>query len=149
MSDTLILTTEERREKWLRDLRELVLYLGANPEAINHYSQLRVVQWADDASDMADLAVSIGGRWDKEETDTHFRLIKSFGIHEVVIVTDREKVCERVQIGVETVEVPDPTVPLVSVTRPVYEWRCPDSLLALAEPRPSEVVPADDEIDPF
>ena len=149
MPATVILTTEEKREKWLNDLRELVLYLGANPEAINHYSQLRVVQWADDASDMADLAVSIGGRWDKEETDTHFRLIKSFGTHEVVIVTDREKVCERVQIGVETVEVPDPTVPLVSVTRPVYEWRCPDSLLALAEPRPSEVVPADDEIDPF
>jgi hypothetical protein len=37
---------------------------------------------------------------------------------------------ERVQVGTETVEISDPTAPTITVDRPVYEWRCPESLAA-------------------
>jgi len=36
----------------------------------------------------------------------------------------RAEVCERVVVGTETVEVPDPAAPMVEVERDVVEWRC-------------------------
>lgn len=44
-----------------------------------------------------------------------------------------EAVCEKVQVGTETVEVPDPNAPKIIIEQPVYEIRCPDSILALGE----------------
>jgi len=48
------------------------------------------------------------------------------------VIIARSKVCERVQVGTEVVEVPDPDAPKVTVERPVYAWDC-KPVLALAE----------------
>src|ERR1700677_796620 len=151
MSDTVTLTTEERQEQWLKGLREIVEFLHNHPEAINTYSSLRVPIGVDSTEDLIDRATAIGGKWDKEEGEEYFHLVKHFGEHQVRLMVKRDQVCERVLIGNETVEVPDPNAPKVTITQPVYEWRCPDSLLALAEPSPSEIVPPtdDDDIEPF
>ena len=36
----------------------------------------------------------------------------------------RDEVCERRVVGVETVEVPDPDAPLVTIEREIVEWDC-------------------------
>ena len=44
--------------------------------------------------------------------------------------TDREEVCTRRVVGTETVEVPDPDAPLVTVEREIVEWDCGPLLAA-------------------
>lgn len=149
MSETVIPTTEERQERWLKGLGEIYRFLCEHPEAINTYASLRVPVGADSTEDMIDQATSLGGRWYKEEGEDYFNLVRHFGEHQVRIMVKRDQVCERVLIGNETVQVPDPNSPMVTISRPVYEWHCPESLLALAEPLPSEVVPANDDPEPF
>ena len=52
------------------------------------------------------------------------RVRREFGTAFVEAWTPRETVCERVVTGVETVEVPDPDAPKVTVERETVEWRC-------------------------
>lgn len=74
-------------------------------------------------------ALGLHARWVKEIED---------GIVRIVAVDDNIRwsiavygtVCEKVQVGVETVTVEEPvTTRTVTREEPVYEWRCPDSLL--------------------
>ena len=58
---------------------------------------------------------------------------RMFGSVLVEVLTARENVCVRRQVGVETVEVPHPSVDvpdvaMVTVERPVYEWECEPTL---------------------
>ncbi len=82
----------------------------------------------------AALAREVGGRWDKRETSVRDSFILERELVpgvKVQVWTDREAVCERVVVGTETVEVPDPDfeAPTVTVEREVVEWRC-ESLLS-------------------
>lgn len=88
-----------------------------------------------DAADLADRARRIGGRWAKEADDYGlFRLRQEIapGVF-YELIANREDVCERVQVGEETVTEPDPVavgaLPVVERVVPVYEWRC-DPILA-------------------
>lgn len=77
------------------------------------------------------LARKFGGKWEKDETEGWYILRRRFGPHSIELNADRGTVCTKVEVGEETVEVPDPDAPKVTVTRPVYEWQCPESLNAL------------------
>ena len=44
-----------------------------------------------------------------------------------VVVFAPRGVCERVEVGTEVVEVPDPDAPKIRQERPVYEWRCAEA----------------------
>lgn len=91
-----------------------------------------------DAVDLADHARRIGGAWQKDADDVGlFRLRQEIapGVF-YELIANREDVCERVQVGEETVTEPDPSsttavkLPMVERVVPVYEWRCA-SILAL------------------
>ena len=122
MSETVLPTMEERQAQWLDDLHEMVLYLHGHPEAVPAYGSCQATLIADSIEDMADQAVAIGGQWNYGQNDAFFHLVKPFGKHSLVISLPLEK------LGVQPI---------------------PDFLLALAEPLPSEVVPANDDPEPF
>lgn len=42
----------------------------------------------------------------------------------LTFIADREEVCTRRVVGTETVQVPDPDAPLVTVEREIVEWDC-------------------------
>lgn len=60
----------------------------------------------------------------KNVDDNYARITRSFGSVELEAWTAREQVCERVEDGVETVEIPDPDAPTVTVERTRYRWEC-------------------------
>lgn len=60
----------------------------------------------------------------KQYDDKYLRVFRMFGTVEVEAWTMRELVCERRVVGFETVEVPDPDAPLVTVEREIVEWAC-------------------------
>lgn len=85
------------------------------------------------AEQLADFARAVGNA-EKESNDYSFSLRRKFD--ERVSLrswTIRDAVCEQVQVGERTVtrHVLPEGVELVEVTEtePVYEWRCPDSIL--------------------
>lgn len=80
----------------------------------------------DAASDLFKVSFSTSGGW----------LVEVFA--------SREQVCERVLVGTETAEVPDPDAPTITVERPVFEWRC-GSILSDAERRDAERRADEDE----
>jgi hypothetical protein len=122
MSDTVIPTTEERQAEWLDDLHEMVLFMHGHPEAVPAFGHVQATILADDAEDLHDRAVAIGGKWEAHVDHTFFDLTKRFGKHRIVLAVMRDKLVD----GQE------------------------DFLAASFEPMPSEVVPAtDDEVDPF
>lgn len=74
-----------------------------------------------------------GGTWRKEHLATWFALNLDLGGGVLLTINiDRAKVCERVKVGTETVQVPDPAAPTVTVEQDVYEWRCGDALAEVA-----------------
>lgn len=69
----------------------------------------------------------------KVNDDGYARVFRRFGSHvELEVWAPRSAVCERVVVGTETVEIPDPDAPKVTVEREVVEWRC-SPLLAAGE----------------
>src|SRR6267142_3161814 len=74
------------------------------------------------------------GECKKVVDDNYFILRKQFGTVEVDLFTYREQICERVKVGEK--EVPEQIVPareeeiVPAHTEPIYEWKCPDSLLS-------------------
>lgn len=90
------------------------------------------------AEDVRALVRAARGRVEKTE-DTMFDSIEYTG--EIApglylsLSVPREQVCDRIVVGTETVEVPDPDAPLVQVERDVVEWRCRPILETTAEGR--------------
>lgn len=133
-TETDTLTDEQRA--WIEGLRELADFVEAHPE-IDAASTFTLNLWMHEKSDLADWMKRLGGKWDKYTgLDAYFIMRRMFGPHRIELNANREAVCERTQVGTKTVEKPDPellaAVPLVTVEEPVYEWKCPDSLLAEA-----------------
>lgn len=64
----------------------------------------------------------------KVQEGDYFRLQRRFGSVLLEAWTMRDAVCERVQVGTETIEKPDPealaAVPKITEDVPVFEWRC-------------------------
>jgi hypothetical protein len=56
--------------------------------------------------------------------DEHIEASRMFGSVRVRVWTRRTNVCARRVVGTETVEVPDPEAPLVTIEREVVEWDC-------------------------
>ena len=114
-------------KKYIDDLKTLVIFLENNPHLIPRYSGLSINIFADDIDEM--VALATGGMWSKDSTDAFYFLAKEFGEHKISINTGRSAVCEKVIVGDETVEITDPDAPKIKVTRPIYEWKCPEHIL--------------------
>ena len=126
------------REDYIAGMREYADLLEANPNLLPFGGSEYFCHHCRSAEEIAALRREIGGRWDKDTdgSDEFFRLTRRVGPHRLAIFIERENVCERVVIGTETVEIPDPDlvadVPLVTVEQDVVRWVCPESLLAEA-----------------
>lgn len=69
-------------------------------------------------------ARKLGASVVKEYTDSTASVEMAFGPVTVRALAPRDVVCERVVVGTELVEVPDPDAPKVTVERDIVEWRC-------------------------
>ena len=120
---------------WLSEARKMLDWLEEHPDYIpNHAITLDIFCWDEDAPAQLAKAAKVMGRATKDTSgDALFFVRREWGPHHLDVNASREAVCERVQVGTETVEEPDPEAPKVTVERPVYEWRCPPSLLAMAD----------------
>jgi len=122
-------------EEYIAGLREYADLLEANPGLPRTTGEYFC--WPCTSSEQMVATVRLfGGQWDKRtsEGSDYFTLERFIGPHRISVYTARENVCERVVIGTETVEIPDPElvadVPLVTVEQDVVRWVCPESLLA-------------------
>ncbi len=125
------------RHEYIKGLRDLADFLEQHPDfpslPLDGGSALTIMSYTLTREQLASMPRTLGGRWDKDADDTYYHLRRRFGPHQVQLYTSRGDVCERVQVGTRTVQQPAPDappVPMVDVEVPVYEWRCPDSLLA-------------------
>ncbi|OZM74007.1 hypothetical protein CFN78_06890 [Amycolatopsis antarctica] len=130
-----------------RDLHALADFIAANPQLADYFRYTKVAvnvfpRTDNPTAELAEFARTArrnGAKVTKDGDDEWFFVRASFGGHaKVELNAHREKVCERVQTGTETVTktVPDPTVdvPMVELTEevPVYAWEC-KPLLASTE----------------
>lgn len=118
--------TDERAE-FARGLRELADFIEAHPDRPVPPDIYAAVHISD--TDELRAAVRAIGSADKEYSGDFFTAVRHFpGGIRYGVQAYREQVCERVVVGTETVEVPDPealaAVPRVTQEREIVEWRC-------------------------
>lgn len=85
-----------------------------------------------EAIELKEAARAMPGRAEKNAEGSFFELRKELGagtVHYMVNVP-REEVCERKQVGMKQVVETKVVETGEMVEEPVYEWTCPDSLLA-------------------
>lgn len=119
-------------------LRALADMIEANPQLNAHFDRMSAFfpKSADAQAEIARAGLRHGAKVDKDVWEKQHNIILKWGPVHVHALANRETVCERVQVGEETVTttVPDPTVevPMVEVTEtvPKYEWQCRPLLAA-------------------
>lgn len=109
-------------------LRAVADLLDANPDMGRLIGAVRFSVWfADDAEELRRIgraARKAGAQVVRDYTESTASVDMTFGAVTVFALADRSTVCERVKVGTEVVEVPDPAAAPVTVERDVYEWRC-------------------------
>jgi hypothetical protein len=106
------------------DLRALADHLDRNPELAEAFTGQIFNIYADDPDQFGRLVAQLGGARTKKVSDNFFTVQRRFGGIQIDLFTSREAVCTRRVVGTETVEVPDPDAPKVTVTRDIVEWDC-------------------------
>lgn len=126
-------------------LYALAALLDERRDLIDQYFEVNVYIMCTGAEDLAEKGRLLGTS-EKYADDHYIGFKRSFGPVKVDVFTTRSAVCERVQVGekVEEFEIPESDLadgdeiidhvnaePRVIVKRtvPVFETRCPDSLL--------------------
>lgn len=112
-------------------LRTLADLLDASPDLLKamRYGFDRVLMPHQTAEEFRATVAALGGHRVKDADDDWYTVARQIGPITLDAYIARQKVCERVVTGVETVEVPDPDAPKVTIEREVVEWRCTDSVL--------------------
>ena len=126
---------DDYQSEWIRGLYDMAEFFENHSHLIPRHSEVTVDLFAMGDDPVASIRTMIKGtgRWDKSvETVAWFELRRWFGPHHIAINASRDAVCERVQVGTRTVEKPDPDAPHVTVDEPIYEYHCPDSILAVS-----------------
>jgi hypothetical protein len=122
----------DERTAWCNGLRELADFIEARPDFGEYLPRFDACFFAHDREVFASLVRRLGGG-EKGSTPTFFEVARRFGPHKLSVNAYHDQVCERVVVGTEEVEVPDPETPRITVEREVVEWRCPDSILQSVE----------------
>lgn len=122
------MASQEQIASAVAGLRDLADFIEANPHLPYGYTldQRWLVCLASDEDEAGELAqwARAGGKWDKDINDNYAGLVRSFGPIEMHVYVNRAAVCEKHVVGVETVEVPDPNAPKVTVEREIVAWEC-------------------------
>lgn len=116
------------RQATLDGLRALAEYLEARPDVPLPF--LRMVNAYGQPEDLAVIAKAMGG-FQKDHYGDYLALVKTFGPVKLHVSFHSQDVCERVVVGVEEI----PAKP--AHTREIVEWKCPESVLSLAEEPPT------------
>ena len=135
--ERIVAANERRRVRaYVKGLRELARFIERKPELCPECGET-VFRFAHDKETMQRLAPQLG-TCRKRSQGGWYNLERSFGPHNFQLTIEHRNYCERRQVGIKKLQVPDPeelkSVPLVTVEEPIYEWDCPDSVLAPAEP---------------
>lgn len=135
-------------------LRHLAAFIEANPELACSFQytlqdgglNAHLIHFEDKAEGLgvfARAALRAGAKVDKDIDEDWHNLVLHFGAIHVDVLARRDEVCERVQVGTETVtrKVRDETaaeaalaeIPEHEVTEevPVYEWDCKPLLASM------------------
>lgn len=137
---TAIERLQDQIGAWQDGLAEIAGFFAENPHLVvdtpsllGARLQIQVGCGRDAPAEMAKWAKALAvgqpkGAVEKKYDDHYLRLTREFGAVTLEVWATRDLVCERVVVGTETVEVPDPdalaAVPTVPVEREVVEWRC-------------------------
>lgn len=126
-------TREAYQINYVRGLRELADFLEKHPKLVPSYGGETINVFAYTKKDLAEMAREMG-TCEKLDQDYWFTMRKKFPPHKFDLNITREKVCTKVKTGTRVVEKPDPdalkAVPRISVEEDIYEWKCPESVLA-------------------
>lgn len=131
-------TNQPLNEAFAEGLRKLAGFIESNPEFAEWFEHSFItsgisvhVRDEDQAEALGRFARALlrsGAKVDKDITESFFHVIGWFGVVKTKTLTWRSEVCERRQVGTETVtrHVPDPAAELVEITEevPVFEWDC-------------------------
>lgn len=138
---------DTRRTEVITGLRELADFLESRPGVPVPFEvkvAYPVSGSEDPRAEMAAIARAMGDA-KKNQWGDYFELLREFSggvVYEAWAPC--EQICERVVVGHETVEVPDPealkSVPKVTERREKIEWRCSDPLLR-PDPEPEPIRP--------
>jgi hypothetical protein len=127
-------------------LEKLAAMIRQNPEVAKFASLGDLyafhVNSAEDHATMIRAALKAGAKVDKQISESLYNVVLRWGPVGAMVLANRNDVCERVQVGTETVtrEVRDEDavaealadIPVATVTEevPVYEWECKPLLAA-------------------
>jgi hypothetical protein len=111
-------------------LRALADFLDAHPDVLEDvsHSGFDCGAFFDNKTRLAAFAKAVGGQLDKGKYGGYLEVAKRFGPHKLTGNVAEDLVCERIVVGTETVEVPDPEAPKVTIEREIVEWKCPPIL---------------------
>ena len=110
------------RESYVKGLRDLADYIETtNLDLDSIYEDgLRVDLFFYDQETWRGQSRALGGFREKTVEGSFAITRRHFGPHTVEVNISRDKVCDRVLVG-------EQTIPATSArVEPVYEWRCPD-----------------------
>jgi hypothetical protein len=123
---------EVKRAEMVASLRKLAALLEKNLELpLPYLGKININ--AVDRDQLAKCAKALAPlKPKKEASEGYFELVVPFGeSFELSVFVMRAQVCERRQVGTKTFTRQVPvTTREETVVEPVYEWTCPDSLLA-------------------
>jgi len=128
------------RTEYINRLRKLADLLEATPDLILPYEigRQRITFYPSGAAETAQTARLLPTSWQKNDPNAspydadYYRLTGKWEGAELTIIEFRTSVCERVQVGTETVTVPAvEAAPETVEERPIYEYIC-EPLLAKA-----------------
>lgn len=115
----------KQRNAVIQGLRELADFLALHPDVPCDSYGVSMQVYGLNKDDLVRAVRAGGVEWRKLHFGSYFELRATFsGEVSIGLNTDREQVCEKRVVGQETVEVPDPDAPKVTVTRDVIEWDC-------------------------
>lgn len=125
-------TERDLRARRISDMRKVLDWVEAHPTA-HVPTFVSILDFALNRESLVEKQRVLGGRWRKDTANGTFDLRQELapGV-DYVIYTARSEVCERVVVGHEEVEVPDPDAPMVKQKREIVEWQC-DGVLDGAE----------------
>lgn len=123
-----------QRASWIASLREVADFYEQHPDfplagGQRFLAYVGTYNTNDRPARFAELASMLGGQRSKDADDDWFRVIRKFGPFEIEVYAERDAVCTKTVVGTETVEVPDPDAPKITIEREVVEWTCEPSVL--------------------
>jgi len=124
--------TKRRVRAWAKGLREVARFAEQHPDLFEACMGERFSLFAHNKEEMVAMAREFGA-CKKCHDGSFYNLRRRFGPHTLELCILSERFCERVQTGTRTVEKPDPEAPTITVEEPVFEWVCPESVLAPQE----------------